>query len=221
MAVSKTQPMRSAEIALIDEVNGYSGSISDIETAIGALQTAISTLQTDVDNAETAIGTLQTSVGNAETNISTLQTDVDNAESAITTLQTDVDNAESAITALQTDVGNLQSNFSNLNTLQTIDYSEYVIPTTGITINEATMRKLGKIAMLHVEFNCSETVAVNSQKSVFEVRGDYAPVAGAPASCNGNSYTSLLSKDKMFWIKTYSATFTGSHYIDCIFITAQ
>lgn len=214
MSINTAQPMRQAEIDLIDDYNqnmgiisDIQGDISDVETTIGTLQTNIEGIQTDVDNAETAIGTLQT--------------DVDNVETAIGTLQTDVDNAESAIGTLQTNVTNLQNALSNLTTLQTINYINNISPATDVVISEATLRKIGRIAMLHVDFSYSGSLAANTQKRMFDILGDYAPIAGCPASINGATFTAMVSKDKALWIKTYGITFTGTHYIDCIYISAN
>ena len=171
MAISKTQPMRQAEIDLIDSYNQNIALIPDIQEDISDIESDIDTLQSD----------LSTATGNITT---------------------------------------LQNYISDLMTVETIDYKSNILPASNVTISSATMKKLGRIAMLHVEFSYSGTIASNSQQNMFDISGSYKPIAGCPASVNGTGAAALINSSLALWIKTFpNATFTGSHYSDCIYIT--
>ena len=180
MAFNKTQPMRPAELDLIDAVDDLTGDYSDLSTSVASI------------------------------------------ESDIDTLQSSMSTAESDIDTLQSNVSGLMSGLSDITTLNTIDYIDYISPATDVTISSATLIKLGRIAMLHVAFSYAGTLVVDSQKNMFDITGPYAPIAACPASVNGTGANALINTSKALWVKTSSSlTFTGSHYADCIYITAS
>ena len=48
MAISKTQPMRSAEIEAIDELNSLSGDVSQLQNTAGALSIAVDSINQEI-----------------------------------------------------------------------------------------------------------------------------------------------------------------------------
>lgn len=70
MAISKTQPMRSAEIELVDEVNSLqtdfdtiSDSMDSLETTVGEHTTSIIEINSDIGELSSNIGQLNTTTG--------------------------------------------------------------------------------------------------------------------------------------------------------------
>ena len=239
MTISKTQTMRPAEIALIDTVNENLNTIATINADIerisaetdvltGKVDTAeinIAGIETSVTTAQSDISTLQTSVTTAQSDISTLQTSVSTAQSDITTLQTNVSTAQSDISTLQTnvttaqsDISTLQTSVTNSTTLETINYIDNISPSNNVTISNAVLNRIGRICMLHVEFNLATEMNPLMQLNIFDIVGPYKPLTGCPASINGAGATAIINNTGTLWIKTFNTTYTGSHYMDCIYI---
>lgn len=119
MTVSKTQPMRSAEIALIDDYNTNIGLIPNIQDDISDLQTTVgdntSGLVKDVDDLQTTVGDntsgLVKDVSDNANDINALETVVGDSSSG---LVYDVSNLDSNVNGIQITVGNLQDDVSAL-----------------------------------------------------------------------------------------------------------
>ena len=121
MAISKTQPMRPAEIDLIDAYNEIIQDIPTLETTIETLVTEVgdenSGLVKDVNDLDTAVNGLSSAIGDEN---SGLVKDVDVLQSDVSSLQDtvgdensgvvkDIDDLEDAVFGLQTVVGDENS----------------------------------------------------------------------------------------------------------------
>ena len=131
MAISKTQPMRQAEIALVDTFNEIIQDIPDLENVISDLETTVgdenSGLVKTVNDLDTTINGLETTVGDEN---SGLVKDVDDLKETVgnnlSGLVKDVDDLENDVFALQNVVGDatdgLVKDVSDIeNTISTIN----------------------------------------------------------------------------------------------------
>ena len=182
--------MRPAEIALIDTVNENLNTITAINADIERISAETDVLTDKVDTAETNVAT-------AQSDISTLQTNVATAQSDISTLQTNV---------------------TDSTTLETINYIDYISPSNNVTISSAVLNRIGRICMLHVEFSLATEINPLTQLNIFDIVGPYKPLTGCPASINGAGASAIINNTRTLWIKTFNTTYSGSHYMDCIYI---
>lgn len=132
MAISKEQPMRPAEIALVDTVNELSGAIASVDT-----------LSAQVTALESRIAAFETST-NAR--VTAVEGDMDTLESSMTTLET---NTNARVTAVEGDIGDLTNSVEALDNslgelarkdsvaLDALDISGSIRNTTAITVNGA------------------------------------------------------------------------------------
>lgn len=63
MAISKTQPMRSAEIDAIDELNSLSGDVSQLQNTAGALSSAVDSINQEIGNGFDSEHTIERAIG--------------------------------------------------------------------------------------------------------------------------------------------------------------
>ena len=232
MAISKTQPMRPAEIELVDVVNGYSSTISNVEAEMEQVNESIATLVSDMDTAQTDIGTLQTDLASTNGNVTELQGDMTSAESDIAALQTGLASTNGNVTELQGDMTSAESDIAALQTainalasVETSSYLEYisVASGSGMTINSATLTRWGKVCLLMVNYTLDSANAITSGnwKNIFDITGPYAPIAGnaLAAAVNDKSAVAMINNTNALWIKALNANHSGTHYAGAIYLT--
>ena len=232
MTISKTQPMRPAEIELVDAVNGLDVSVTQaaqkadqatadveyLELMVNDLNLRVTDAQGDVAQCVTATGTLNTEMQAVQSDISSLDEAATTAASNISELQTDVSAAEGNIATLQ----------NAINALASIDTTNYidnisVAPDSGITINSATLKRWGKVCLLMVNYTIASANAISSGnwKNIFDITGTYAPVLGfaVAAAVNDKSAVAMINNTNALWIKALNAAHSGTHYVGAIYLT--
>lgn len=230
MAISKTQPMRPAEIELLDVVNGFDSRINSVETEMNQMSGTTEFLEIEVNDIDSRISTVQGEVAQLSATTNTLNTDMATAKANITTLQEDSASANANILELQTDISNaegdiasLQSAMNALSNVETINYTEYVAATVHVTISSATLKKWGKVCMLLVNYTLetSSPISAGSWKDIFEIQGPYAPISGLayPASVNDRNAGAMVNNTNAMWIKAYNAAHSGAHYCGVVYLT--
>ena len=123
MAISKTQPMRSAEIELVDAANDLDTRVTANATAIDGLSSALGTEVSDRAFADaqlsTRIDTEATQRLNADDALDArIDTEIENRQSADTALGTRIDNEVEARTNADTAIMNIiGSGFSSSDTI--------------------------------------------------------------------------------------------------------
>lgn len=105
MAISKLQPMRPAEIALIDELNTLSPNVEAMTELVTEIETVTDELQSDLTTLTNNVESLQDGFETVETTVENLQTSFTNLDGEITT----------KVNGLESTVNNLQTDFTNLN----------------------------------------------------------------------------------------------------------
>lgn len=232
MTISKTQPMRPAEIELVDTVNGFDASITQavqkadqatadvdfLELTVNDLNLRVTDVQGDVARCVNATNTLNTEMQDVQADISNLDEAAETAASNITELQTDVSNVEGNVTTLQNAINALAS-------VETIDYSENIITASGsgMTINSASLKKWGKVCSLMVNYTLASgnAIAAGNWKNLFDITGSYAPIQGYPvaAAINDKSAVAMVNNTNALWVKALNAAHSGTHYVGFIYLT--
>ncbi len=155
MAISKIQPMRPGEIALIDEFNTLAPTIENITEKVSEIESTTNELQSDflivknnVESLQNGFETVETAIENLQTNFTILDTQtttkVNELESSVNNLQTNFTDLNNTLTnkvnAVEDNIDTLNNNlgtiaYKNSIALITEDISNTVFNTAQVSAN--------------------------------------------------------------------------------------
>lgn len=198
MAISKTQPMRSAEIELIDEYNAIIEDLPDLKTTIETLIDEVgdenSGLVKEVNDLDTTVNGIESAIGDEN---SGLVKDVDDLQSDVSSLQNtvgdensgvvkDIDDLENAVFGLQTVIGDENSGLVK----DVDDFTEWVSLPIGdyVTLdddvnfnfdaNNSSINKIGNFILLDIHLTAKQALTQGTYfQDVLTLSDYYPPIA--------------------------------------------